>query len=440
MEVKFIIIITVALFFIALVQLMKIYDLAAKVRGGKSQEKVSRSENMLMANLMLVFMFVFFGFIIWLILKYGANSGLYTAATEHGQEIDDLLMINWYIILPVFFITNALLFGFTWKYYHREERTALYLPHNNKLEAIWTIVPAIALAFIVIYGLMTWNNIMYKKEKGQIIEVYAYQFGWIARYAGADNDLGKSDYKLVSPTNPLGVINSTTIEDTYKEIDERVKVIESTLSTNKNDAGEYLLHDTKIVKLQEELDRLKRKKYRIRSSIDKNDPVLNDSMYSSSNDDVVVQEIHLVKGQPYTFKFRSRDVIHSPWFPHLRTQINAVPGMVTSFSLTPVITTEEMRANPDVQKHWEDLDVIHRERLIRIGEISKESPYTPLEFDYVLLCNKICGAGHSNMQLKVVIETQDEFNNWIENNGDKKRLTFSGKEVKWLIPNEQASL
>ena len=182
---------------------------------------------------------------------------MYTAATEHGQEIDDLLMINWYIILPVFFITNTLLFGFTWKYYHREERTALYLPHNNKLEAIWTIVPAIALAFIVIYGLMTWNNIMYKKEKGQIIEVYAYQFGWITRYAGADNNLGKSDYKLVSPTNPLGVITSSTIADTYSEIDERVKVIESTLASSKNKDGMYLLHDSKVEKLQDELDRLK---------------------------------------------------------------------------------------------------------------------------------------------------------------------------------------
>ncbi len=63
MEGKFIIIIAVALFFIALVQLMKIYDLAAKVRGAKSQEKMTRGENMLMANLMLVFMVVFFGFI-----------------------------------------------------------------------------------------------------------------------------------------------------------------------------------------------------------------------------------------------------------------------------------------------------------------------------------------------------------------------------------------
>ena len=81
---------------------------------------------MLMANLMLVFMFAFFGFIIWLILKYGANSGLYTAATEHGQEIDDLLMINWYIILPVFFITNTLLFGFLEVLPSRRKNSSLF--------------------------------------------------------------------------------------------------------------------------------------------------------------------------------------------------------------------------------------------------------------------------------------------------------------------------
>jgi hypothetical protein len=39
MEYKFIIIITVALFFIALVQLMKIYDLAAKVTGEKKSRE-----------------------------------------------------------------------------------------------------------------------------------------------------------------------------------------------------------------------------------------------------------------------------------------------------------------------------------------------------------------------------------------------------------------
>tara|TARA_B100001093_G_scaffold518276_1_gene602555 strand:+ start:1383 stop:2684 length:1302 start_codon:yes stop_codon:yes gene_type:complete len=433
MEVKFIIIITVALFFIAVVQLMKIYDLAAKVRGEKSQENISRNENMLMANLMLVFLVLFFGFIIWLIAKFGANSGLYTAATEHGREIDDLLMINWWIILPVFFITNTLLFGFSWKYYHREERTALYYPHNNKLEALWTVVPAIALAFIVIYGLMTWNKIMYNQEEGENIEVYAYQFGWIVRYAGVDNTLGKADYKMVSSTNPLGVISSKTIESTYADIDKKVHNIDSILSNTKNDAGEYLLSASKVNKLQDKLDRLKRRKYRIQASIDKKNE--NPSIYESSNDDVIVQEIHLVKDQPYTFRFRSKDVIHCPWFPHFRAQINAVPGMETSFALTPTITTKEMRDDPEVAKHWENINEIHNERKRRIGEEEEK-----VIFDYILLCNKICGAGHSNMQLKVIVETQEEFNQWIENNGDNKRLTFSGQEVNWSKTKEQASL
>lgn len=433
MEIKFIIIITVALFFIAVVQLMKIYDLAAKVRGEKSQENISRNENMLMANLMLVFMVLFFGFIIWLIIKYGANSGLYTAATEHGREIDDLLMINWWIILPVFFVTNTLLFGFSWKYYYREERKALYYPHNNKLEALWTVVPAITLAFIVIYGLMTWNKIMYNQEKGEVVEVYAYQFGWIVRYAGVDNTLGKADYKMVSATNPLGVINPKTIQDTYTEIDGKVHNIDSILTNSKNKLGEYLIPKAKVNKLQDKLDRLKRRKYRIQASIDKR--AENESFYVSSDDDIVVQEIHLVENQPYTFKFRSKDVIHCPWFPHFRAQINAVPGMETSFALTPTITTEEMRADPRVIEHWENINVIHNERKRRIGEEEEQ-----VEFDYILLCNKICGAGHSNMQLKVIVETQEEFNQWIENNGDNKRLTFSGQEVSWSKTKEQASL
>tara|TARA_B100001778_G_scaffold228745_1_gene190132 strand:- start:1600 stop:2901 length:1302 start_codon:yes stop_codon:yes gene_type:complete len=433
MEGKFIIVVVVALFFIAFIQLMKIYDLAAKVRGKKSQEVITRGENMLMANLMLVFMFAFFGFTIWLISIYGANSGLYEAATVHGKEIDDLLMFNWWIILPVFFGTNFLLFFFSWKYYHREERKASYISHNNKLELVWTVIPAIVLSFIVIYGLRTWNEIMYNKEEGQIVEVYAYQFGWITRYAGPDNKLGKADFKLVSATNPLGIINDSTIKETYVEIDKKVNQITDKLQNSQNDNGEYLLSAKKVGKLKEELSKLKRRRYRIEAGIDRKE--LNDSIYASSNDDVQVQEIHLVKDQPYTFIFRSRDVIHCPWFPHFRAQINAVPGMETNFKLTPTITTVEMRAKPDVIEHWKNINVIHNERKRRIGEQEEE-----VLFDYILMCNKICGAGHSNMQLKVIVETQDEFDKWIQNNGDKKRLTISGEEVDWSTTKSKASL
>jgi cytochrome c oxidase subunit 2 len=36
------------------------------------------------------------------------------------------------------------------------------------------------------------------------------------------------------------------------------------------------------------------------------------------------------------------------------------------------------------------------------------------EFDYLLLCNKICGKSHYNMQMKIVVETQEEYDAWMK--------------------------
>jgi cytochrome c oxidase subunit II len=407
MENKFIIVVVVALFIIALMQLMKVYDLAAKIRGEKSEEKVTRGENIFNANMLIVFMLTYFGFIIWLIFKYGMNGGLFDAASVHGQEIDSLLLFNWWVILPVFFLTNGVLFVFSWKYYYRQERKALYFPHDNRLELIWTIVPAVALSAIVIYGLKTWNDIMFNDQEGaKVVEVYGFQFGWWTRYSGDDNVLGKADYKLITASNPLGVITSENIQNSYNYLDGEVEKINLLLSESKNDEGEYFLSANNVDSLIGRMERFKRQKYRIKSAIDRGDQ--NDSVYKSANDDVLVQELHLIKDQPYSMKFRSKDVIHCPWVPHLRMQINAVPGMETSFNFTPTTTTQEMRAKPEVIEHYRVINEIHNERLKKLGEKEEK-----VEFNYLLMCNKICGAAHSNMKMDVVIETAEEFNSWI---------------------------
>jgi cytochrome c oxidase subunit 2 len=419
MENKFIIVVVVALFIVALMQLMKAYDLAAKIRGEKSEEKISRGENIFNANMLIVFMLAYFGFIIWLIAKYGMNGGLFDAASVHGQEIDSLLLFNWWVILPVFFLTNGVLFVFSWKYYYKEERKALYFPHDNRLELVWTIVPAVVLSAIVIYGLKTWNEIMFNKDEGaKVVEVYGFQFGWWTRYAGDDNQLGKADYKLITGENPLGVITSNNIKKSYDYLDGEVEKINNTLASSKNDDGEYFLSSSSVDSLISRMERFKRQKYRIQSGIDKG--YLNDSLYKAANDDVLVQELHFVKDQPYAMKFRSKDVIHSPWIPHMRMQINAVPGMETSFNFTPVTTTSEMRAKPEVQEHYRNINIIHNERLNRLGEKSEK-----VEFNYILMCNKICGAAHSNMKMDVVVETAEEFNSWIA-----EKQTFSQKEAE----------
>tara|TARA_B110000438_G_scaffold294082_1_gene334911 strand:- start:439 stop:1413 length:975 start_codon:yes stop_codon:yes gene_type:complete len=104
----------------------------------------------------------------------------------------------------------------------------------------------------------------------------------------------------------------------------------------------------------------------------------------NAQDDIVVREVHLIKDEPVLLKFRSQDVIHSAYLPHFRVQMNCVPGMTTQFAFTPTKTTAEMRETE--------------------GE----------DFDYILLCNKICGVAHYNMQMKFVVETKEEHDIWLD--------------------------
>ena len=122
----------------------------------------------------------------------------------------------------------------------------------------------------------------------------------------------------------------------------------------------------------------------------------------NSQDDKQVTELYLPKGRKIHFKFRSQDVLHSAYMPHFRAQMNCVPGMVTEFGFTPKFTTEEMRLK---------LEVIDKTN--GINKIRKAKGEEPYEFNYLLLCNKICGASHYNMQMKITVVEQDEYDKWI---------------------------
>ena len=85
----------------------------------------------------------------------------------------------------------------------------MFFADNDKLEFIWTIIPVIVLAGLIIYGLFTWSDIMnYEEEEDAIVvELYAQQFSWKARYAGEDSVLGDANVRLIDldRANILGV-------------------------------------------------------------------------------------------------------------------------------------------------------------------------------------------------------------------------------------------
>ncbi len=401
---KLLIFLVIAIVAVAIVQIVRVYELASKLKGDKVEETITKGENKLNGNLFILFMIAFFGSIIWMMIEYG-DGGMGEAASEHGLQIDSLLMLNWWIILPVFFITNGLLFVFVRMYLYDANRRSLYFAHSNKLELIWTVVPAMALAVIVIFGLKTWNEIMSPEDEGTIIEIYGQQFGWTVRYSGEDNKLGRADYKMITNDNPLGVITQAHVKGSYEYLDSKIASIETKLTENKI-GEEYILPDGKVEELTDKLESLKRQKYRIKGGIDKG---IETSVFKTAENDILTKELHLIKGKTYTFQFRSKDIIHSAWFPHFRAQMNCVPGMITNFTFTPNKTTEEVRADDFTIDHYKIINKAHNERKKALGEQEEE-----VEFDFVLMCNKICGASHYNMQMKVVVETEEEFKAWIE--------------------------
>ena len=338
------VIIVLVLLSIALWQLTKIFDLTQVGKESDSTQVANDGDNNTQGYLMFGFLAFIYIFTIYGLIKWGGLV-LHTPASEHGALVDNLMNITWVLIFTVQAITQVLLHYFAFKYRGKKGQVALYFADNNKLEVIWSSIPAIVLAGLILYGLYAWTNIMFIDKDEEVIEIelYAQQFKWTARYAGDDNVLGKANVRYIEGVNVLGV----------------------------------------------------------------------DLSDQNAQDDKVVTELHIPKGKKVHFKMRSQDVLHSAYMPHFRAQMNCVPGMVTEFAFTPIYTTSEMRDMPFMQEKVANINAIRNKKsidLVANGGTALD-PYT---FDYLLLCNKICGASHYNMQMKIVVDTPQEYKKWLQ--------------------------
>lgn len=389
MENKLIILIVIILGAIAIAQLVRVYELSTKLRKSAEYEVNSRDNN-LNARLMFLFMLLFFGSVIYLFVNYGWT-GRGEAASIGGIETDWLLKLNLAIVTAVFFFTNFLLFYFTYKYVKKPGVAAFYYPHNNKLEMIWTVVPAVVLAVIIVLGLKTWNNLTGPSESDAIkVELFSKQFDWTARYAGKDNVLGKFDYKLTTDNNELGLVTTNTIDSSIRIMLESSTGIRSIQKLLNN--RDTVLSDSTINVLKTDLSR-KERLVRLLSQMKQNH---NTNLDATAWDDIIQKDtLYLCKDKEYEFNFRAKDVIHSAYFLHFRAQINTVPGMTTRMKFTPIYTTEEIRKR-------------------------RNDP----NFQYVLMCNKICGGAHYKMKMIVVVKDKASYKKWM---ALRQKETFKDK-------------
>jgi cytochrome c oxidase subunit 2 len=199
----FFIVAILVLGFLITFQIAKASEYVSVLRG---EEKSNKQTNRVNAFMLLAFL------IVGLIGVYYCNENLKgkilgEAASDHGVLIDRMLYITIAVTFVVFVITQAALFWFAYKYQQSDDRKAYYYPHNNKLELIWTVIPAIVLTVLVGFGIFYWFKITGNPPKGtDRIEIVGSQFKWEFRYPGKDKILGKKYYKNISGDNPLGQI------------------------------------------------------------------------------------------------------------------------------------------------------------------------------------------------------------------------------------------
>lgn len=294
-------------------KIIQVYELTRRMNGKDTTYYLSNFN----AVLFLVALILGLYGVYWSYVHHGGQS-FRAAVTEHGQQIDTMFIITTVICTVVLVVMHIALFSFAYIYRARPTRKAYFYPHNNTIEKIWTITPAIVLTILVLFGFFTWRGITNVPEEDQKnalhIEVVGEQFTWTIRYPGRDGQLGERNYRLTTPLNGLGM--------------------------DFNDKKNW--------------------------------------------DDQLGSEIVLPVNRPVRVQIGSKDILHSFYMPDFRVQMNAVPGMKTFFQFTPTVTTEEMRD--------------------RLGD------YT---YDFVMLCAKICGGGHYNMQKKVRVVTEEEYQAWL---------------------------
>ncbi len=275
---------------VVVIQIGKITDLAARIRG---EEAVERANNDFQGKSLMVFMVVFLAFCIGSAMfykNYMLGYGPLKSASAHGFELDSIFNVTLFFTGIVFVLTHIVLFWYSYKYRNVSGRKAIFFAHDTKLEMIWTVIPAVVMTFLVAKGLIAWNNIFPSSlEEGSYIEIEAtgYQFAWDIRYPGEDGKLGNKDFRLIDlASNSLGM--------------------------------------------------------------DWTDEYSVDDIILSGSDKIVLPKDSTIK-----VRITAKDVLHNFYLPHFRVKMDAVPGLPTSFIFTPVKTTNEFRQELSMYPEWQ---------------------------------------------------------------------------------------
>ena len=220
-------------------KILRVYDLSQKIQG-----KMGINWNTVMAVCFIGFLLAGLAGVYWSFTVHGSMI-LPAAASLHGAKIDSMFWTTTSITMVVFVLTQILLFTFLFVYKHSPKRRAYFLPHNNTIEKVWTIAPAIVLTVLVIFGFFTWQEVTNSADaKGEVasinVDITGEQFAWNLRYPGPDGLLGKKNYKLIGGSNKLGIDYND--KNSFDDLKADTMVIPVNKSVRLNISSKDIIH------------------------------------------------------------------------------------------------------------------------------------------------------------------------------------------------------
>jgi cytochrome c oxidase subunit II len=299
----------------------------------------------------------------WSVFHYKNYYIQSNSASVHGEEIDRMFWITMVVVFSVFVLTNGVLFFFAWKYGKDGDRKAKYYPENHKLELIWTVVPAIVLTVLVIFGIKTWTAVMRTPDAGepiQPIEVSGQQWGWTLRYPGDDQKFGAIDVRRIGGDNSLGV----DVADA-------------------NTAGDFIAEDL-VLLVNKRVD------LKIRS---------RDVLHSVFLPHFRVK-MDAVPGMDTRFHFVPRYTTKK--FREILKETNPL------FAAIDTIITTTIQPDSNAAPGAKPITVV-------------DTVFKADNFDFELACTEVCGRGHFSMRKKVIVMDEAEYNAWY---AEKKKVTI----------------
>ncbi len=425
MATGWLIFIAIVMIVVVLFQVTRTLDLVGQLRGG---ERTTVEMTKLHAILGVVFLVLGMIGFFWSFGHY-SDRMVDHHSSDNSIIIHRMFVVTLWVTGIVFVITHILLFVFAYQYRNRPGNKAIHFAHSNKLEFIWTIIPTIVLTGLVVFGLQAWTEIMGAPEEDAItVEVTGQQFFWTSRYAGADGKLGPRDNDLICPENPLGIVTREWIEHRLislkgseklaqkgeigklqlreKELNDLLAGYYDIIENSANKYRIATLKDT-VADLEKELKKIpskleiREKCYtRITTKFTEDYLATYSDELTWGYDDPMPSEIHVPVNNQVYVKIIALDVLHNFYIPHMDVKMDAVPGMPTSFTFNPLITTTDKRVEMANNPLWQ------------ITEEGDEEPRWK-KFNYEIACAELCGVGHSSMKYTLVVETPEDYEKWI---------------------------